>query len=47
MKRFLATVAFLFGGMTAEIANPLTCSLIASSQSRACRLKLRFKNGKY
>lgn len=28
MKRLLATLAFLFGGFTAELLNPVNCKLI-------------------
>lgn len=47
MKRFIATLAFLFGGITAEITKPLSCTLMASSQLRVRRPKLRYNNGKY
>lgn len=50
MKRFLAILAFLGGGISVEITKPLNCTLLESSQPRLQtgrrRLKLRFNNGK-
>jgi hypothetical protein len=46
MKRVLAILAFLAGGISVEIANPLKCSLIASSQARIQRRRLRYSDGK-
>jgi hypothetical protein len=46
MKRLFAIVAFLVGGMSVEIAKPLHCSLMQSSQPRIRRNKLRYSDGK-
>ena len=34
MKRILATIALLIGGMSVEIVKPVQCSLICASQPR-------------
>lgn len=39
MKRLLAIVAFLAGGLAAEIAHPVYCSLISASRVQAKRRK--------
>jgi hypothetical protein len=46
MKRLFAIVALLAGGISVEIVKPLNCSLIASSQPRIRRHKVRYSNGK-
>lgn len=45
-KRFFAIMAFLFGGLSVEVVKPVNCLLIASSQPRNTRLKIRCSNGK-
>jgi hypothetical protein len=46
MRRYLAIMAFLFGGLSVEVAKPLNCSLMQSSQPRLKRHKIRCRNGK-
>jgi len=46
MRHYLAIMAFLFGGLSVEIAKPLNCSLMESSQPRLKRHKIRCSNGK-
>jgi hypothetical protein len=46
MKRLFAIMAFLAGGISVEIAKPLNCSLMESSQPRIRRHKLRYSDGK-
>jgi len=45
-KRLLAIVAFLAGGISVEIAKPINCLLITTSQPQRNRNKLRFDDGK-
>jgi hypothetical protein len=40
MKRLFAIVAFIAGGIAAEIAHPLQCSLIAASRPQEKRRKV-------
>ncbi|MDQ8033722.1 hypothetical protein [Bordetella genomosp. 1] len=37
MKRLIAVMLLLFGGLSVEAVRPLQCELIASSQPRARR----------
>ncbi len=46
IKRFVAITAFLIGGISVELATPVNCLLIATSQPRGRRSKLRFEDGK-
>lgn len=46
IKHFLAVMAFLAGGLSVEIAKPVNCLLITTTQPRAKRNKLRFDDGK-
>lgn len=45
MRRFFAIMAFLAGGISVEIAKPLNCTLMESSQRRLKRHKIRCING--
>jgi hypothetical protein len=46
MKRFFAILAFLAGGISVEIARPLNCTLMQSTQPRLRRHTLRCNDGK-
>ncbi len=46
MKRYLAIMAFLFGGFSVEVAKPLHCLLMQASQPHARTRKLRCGHGK-
>ncbi len=39
MKRLMAILAFLFGGLSVEVVKPVDCSLIESAQQRTRRIK--------
>jgi hypothetical protein len=46
VKRFFAIMAFLAGGISVEIAKPVNCLLITTTQMRGRRNKLRCDDGK-
>jgi hypothetical protein len=46
MRKFLAILAFLAGGISVEIAKPINCLLITTTQPRARRNTLRSDDGK-
>jgi hypothetical protein len=46
MKRLFAIMAFLAGGISVEIAKPLNCSLMESSQPHIRRHRLKCSDGK-
>lgn len=47
IKRLFAIMAFLAGGISVELARPVNCLLITTTQTRGKRNKLRCDDGKY